>query len=135
MKKLILVLLGLTLTGCFNESGYITKSCIKEEIANSLSSKTVYEFKFKNDVIEDISVLYSYSDNSKLTIDSIKSSIESQNKFLDLNYEILTNTDNNYEIKYVIDINSNKEILDKFMIESSRTKLVKNLKEQGFICE
>ena len=135
MKKIILVLLVFSLTGCFENSGYITKSCTKEEKANTLNSKIVYDFKFKNDVINDISVLYSYSDENKITIDSIKSSIESQNRFLDLNYEIINNTDNNYEIKYNIDLNSSEEILDKFLIKSSRTELVKNLKEQGFVCE
>lgn len=135
MKKIILVLLVLTLTGCFEDSGYITKSCVKQEKANTLETVTVYDFKFKNDVIADISVLYSYSDTDTITIDSIKSSFESQNKFLDLNYEVLTNTSNKYEIEYFIDLDSDEEILDKFMIKSSRTELVNNLKEQGFVCE
>jgi len=135
MKKILLVLLVLTLTGCFGESGYITKICTKEGEANSLISKTVYNFKFKNDNIYDINILYSYSDENEITINSIKSSIESQNKFLDLNYDVLIDNDNKYEIKYNIDMNSSDEILDKFMIKSSRTELVKILKEQGFVCE
>lgn len=135
MKKILLVLFVLILTGCFNDSGYITKSCVKQETANSLNSKTEYSFKFKNDTISEISVLYSYSDDNKITIDSIRSSIESQNKFLDLDYEVLVNTSDIYEIKYNIDLNSEQEILNKFMIKTSRTELVRNLKEQGFVCE
>lgn len=135
MKKILLVLLIISLTGCFEDSGYITKSCSKQEKANTLTTTTTYTFKFKNDIIEDINVLYNYEDVDSITIKSIKSSIESQNKFLDLNYDLLTDNNNKYEIKYNIDLNSSNEILDKFMIKSSRTELVNKLKEQGYECK
>lgn len=135
MKKILLVLLIILLTGCFEDSGYITKSCSKQEKANTLTTTTTYTFKFKNDIIEDINVLYNYEDVDSITIKSIKSSIESQNKFLDLNYDLLTDNNNKYEIKYNIDLNSSNEILDKFMIKSSRTELVNKLKEQGYECK
>lgn len=135
MKKIILSLLVLTLTGCFENSGYLTKSCTKIDKANTLTTTTTYTFSFKNDIIDDINVLYNYTDESDITITSIKTSVESQNKYLDLNYEVLNDTANKYEIKYNIDLNSNEEILDKFMIKKSRTELVKNLKQQGYQCE
>lgn len=135
MKKILLVLLIISLTGCFEDSGYITKSCSKQEKANTLTTTTTYTFKFKNDIIEDINVLYNYEDVDSIAIKSIKSSIESQNKFLDLNYDLLTDNNNKYEIKYNIDLNSSNEILDKFMIKSSRTELVNKLKEQGYECK
>jgi len=135
MKKILLVLLIISLTGCFEDSGYITKSCSKQEKANTLTTTTTYTFKFKNDIIEDINVLYNYEDVDSITIKSIKSSIESQNKFLDLDYDLLTDNNNKYEIKYNIDLNSSNEILDKFMIKSSRTELVNKLKEQGYECK
>lgn len=135
MKKIILSLLVLTLTGCFENSGYLTKSCTKIDKANTLTTTTTYTFSFKNDIIDDINVLYNYTDESDITITSIKTSVESQNKYLDLNYEVLNDTANKYEIKYNIDLNSNEEILDKFMIKKSRTELVKNLKQQGYECE
>lgn len=135
MKKIILILSILLLSGCFENSGYITKSCTKKDTANSLSTTTVYTFKFKNDIIDDISILYDYSDESSITITSIKTSLETQNKYLNVDYKVLTDIKNQYKIEYNIDVNSEKEILDKFMVKKSRTELVKNLKEQGFSCE
>lgn len=135
MKKIIITLLVLCLAGCFENSGYITKSCTKSDVANTLNTNVTYTFTFKNDIISDINVLYTYEDSNNITIKSIKSSIESQNKFLNLDYEVLNDNDNLYEIKYNIDLNGDEEILNKFMINNSRTKLVKNLKEQGFVCE
>lgn len=135
MKKVLTVLSILLLSGCFENSGYITKSCTKIDTANSLSTTTVYTFKFKNDNIDEISILYDYIDTSKITISSIKTSVETQNKYLNLNYEVLTDANNQYKINYNIDINSDEEILEKFKIKKSRTELVKNLKEDGFNCE
>lgn len=135
MKKIILVLLVLSLTGCFENSGYLTKSCTKVDTANTLTTTTTYTFSFKNDIIDDINILYTYTDESDITITSIKTSVETQNKYLDLNYEILNDTSNKYEIRYNIAMDSSEEILDKFMIKKSRTELVRNLKEQGYECE
>jgi len=135
MKKILIIISILLLSGCFENSGYITKTCTKKDIANTLETNTTYTFKFKNDIIEEISILYDYNDTSSITINSIKTSIETQNKYLDLNYEVLSNTDNQYKINYNIDINSSDEILDKFMIKKKRSELVNNLKDNGFTCE
>ena len=121
MKKILIIISILLLSGCFENSGYITKTCTKKEIANTLETNTTYTFKFKNDIIEEISVLREYNDTDKVTINSIKTSVETQNKYLDLNYEVLSNTDNQYKINYNIDINSSDEILDKFMIKKKRS--------------
>lgn len=135
MKKILIVISILLLSGCFENSGYITKTCTKKDMANSLETNTTYTFKFKNDIIEEISILYDYNDTSSITINSIKTSIETQNKYLDLNYEVLSNNDNQYKINYNIDINSNDEILDKFMVKKTRSELVNNLIDNGFVCE
>jgi len=135
MKKILIVLSILILTSCFENSGYVTRSCKKVESAGSLKTESIYTFTFKNDVINDINVLYKYEDTNTLTIDSIKTSIDGQNKFLNLNYEILTNESNKYEIKYNIDLESDEQILDKFMIKSKRTDLVNKLKDEGYECE
>lgn len=134
MKKIIVVLFILILSGCFENSGYITKSCNKKEIANSLISNITYTYKFKNDIIEEVSIIYDYSDTDVNTISSIRTSLESQNKFFDNKYEVLDSNINNYKIKYNVDMN-NEEELDKFDIVNSNIKLVKNLKEKGFTCE
>ena len=129
MKKIIIVLCALLLTGCFEDSGYITKCCEKVDT----NKKTTYTFRFKNDLIDDINVLEEYSGDD-ITISSIKSSVESQNRYLNLNTEVINNTDTEYTIKYYIDMN-NEEILDKFMIKNKRSEFVRNLEEEGYSCK
>ena len=134
MKKKLIVLSVFLLTGCFEDSGYITKSCTKSDSANTLNTNITYTFKFKNDIIENLEIVYDYNDSDKVTINSIKMSEETQNKYLNLDYEVLSNTDNEYKIKYNIDLNSN-DLPDKFIVNKSRTKLVNKLKDEGFNCE
>jgi len=129
MKKLILIFSVLLLTGCFEDSGYITKSCEKVDT----NKKTIYTFKFKNDLIDDINVLEEYS-GDEITINSIKTSVETQNRYLNLNTEVLSNTNTEYKIKYYIDMND-EEILNKFMIKNKRSEFVRGLEEHGYNCE
>ncbi len=133
MKKILLALSIFLLTGCYENSGYITKSCSKEENYDGLSSKTSYVFTFREDNISEMTVTYDYHADVN-TISSIRSSLESQNMFVDVNYNVLINDENNYKIQYNIDMN-NKDYWDKFDVVSSRTELVQRLKQNGFKCE
>ena len=73
MKKLILCIMILLLTGCFENSGYLTNECTKKEISNTLISNTTYKFGFKNNVIDEMDITYDYQDEVINTISSLKS--------------------------------------------------------------
>ncbi len=135
MKKLIIIFSCFILTGCFENSGYLVKSCYKKEVANTLTTITTYTFGFKNDIIEDIKISYDNTDTDKNTISSLKLSLETQNNYSFVKYNVLVNDENQYKVEYDVPMDSNEEILDKFNIKKSRTDLVKSLKEQGYTCE
>lgn len=135
MKKLIIIFSCFILTGCFENSGYLVKSCYKKEVANTLTTITTYTFGFKNDIIEDIKISYDNTDTDKNTISSIKLSLETQNNYSFVKYNVLVDDENQYKVEYDVPMDSNEEILDKFNIKKSRTDLVKSLKEQGYTCE
>ena len=135
MKKLIIIFSCFILTGCFENSGYLVKSCEKQEKANTLTTTITYTFGFKNDIIEDIKISYDNTDTDKNTISSIKLSLETQNNYSDVKYNVLVDDENQYKVEYAVPMDSNEEILDKFMIKKSRTDLVRFLKEQGYTCE
>lgn len=134
MKKIIILLSCFMLTGCFENSGYLVKSCEKKETSDDLTSITTYTFGFKNDVIDDLKITYDNIGSSN-TISSIKLSIETQNKFSNLEYNILVDEETEYKIEYSVPLDSDKEVLDKLNVKQSRTDLVKTLKELGYTCE
>ena len=45
------------LTGCFENSGYLVKTCTKEEKSDTFTGITTYTFGFKSDVIDDLKLL------------------------------------------------------------------------------
>ena len=136
MKKLILIVLTLLLTGCFEDSGYITKSCAKTDTADGFSNTIKYTFRFKNNIIDSLIVNSDYNSTDSNTISSIKLSVETQNKYLsDLKYNVLVDEINHYQIEYDLDINSNNDIKSKFIIEEKRSDLVEKLENEGFVCK
>lgn len=134
MKKIIIILSCFLLTGCFENSGYIVKSCYKEEKSNDLKVTTTYIFGFKNDIINNVKVIYDNVGNEN-SIKSVKLSLESQNNYSNLKYNLLVDNNEQYKIEYNIPLDSTNEILDKFNIKKSRTDFVKNLKSLGYTCE
>ena len=123
------------MTGCFENSGYLIKTCTKEDKSDTFTGITTYTFGFKNDIIDDLKITYDYQDSNVETISSLKLSLETQNNYLKLNQEILIDNPNQYKITYQLPLNPSDEVKEKFVIRTSRTDLVNNLKEEGFTCE
>ncbi len=134
MRKIIIILSCFLLTGCFENSGYLVKSCEKQEKSNDLKVTTTYIFGFKNDIINNVKVIYDNVGNEN-SIKSVKLSLESQNNYSNLKYNLLVDNNEQYKIEYNIPLDSTNEILDKFNIKKSRTDFVKNLKSLGYTCE
>lgn len=135
MKKIILLILILISTGCYEESGKLVTTCVKKENINSLYRETTYAINFKSDTINEIDVIYYYSDSNLNTISSIKSSINSTDQFIEgLRRNIDINTDTEFKISYKMNLDDSEEILDKFGVQEKRSNLVKDLKEKGFEC-
>ena len=134
MKKIIIILSCFLLTGCFENSGYIVKSCYKEEKSNDLKVTTTYTFGFKNDIINNVKVIYDNVGNEN-SIKSVKLSLESQNNYSNLKYNLLVDNNEQYKIEYIVPLDSDKEVLDKLNVKQSRTDFVNNLKSLGYTCE
>lgn len=137
LKKFLIIITIVLLTGCFEKSGYLTNSCVKEEKANTLTSTTTYTFGFKNDIIDAVTVSYQYEDVDVITISSIKLSVETQNQYWKdkVTFTVVKDEPVKYQVEYSIDLNGDEEIKNHFLIKQKRSDLVKTLKEQGFSCK
>ena len=135
MKKIILLCLILLLSGCYEESGKLVTTYTKKENINSLYKEITYNIDFKSDIVNEVEVIYYYNDTDLNTISSVKSSINTTDRFInDLRKNIILNNDNEFKVSYNINLSDSKEILDKFLVEERRSNIVKNLKEKGFEC-
>ena len=71
MKKIILLILILLSTGCFEDSGKLVTTCVKKEDINTLYLESTYVINFKADIINNVDVTYYYSDRNSNTLSSI----------------------------------------------------------------
>ena len=138
MKKIMIFLCVLLLTGCFGEEsrGHLTNRCVKVIETENLKDETIYEIKFIQDIIENIKIIHNY-EGDKTTIDSIKQSHESQVRFYERNNVRVESTNNDiYTITYNIDMSMlTNEIREKHNLLEERSKLVLSLEKDGYKCE
>ena len=136
MKKLILLFVILLSTGCFEESGQLVTVCTKNEQLNSLNIETSYSINFKTDIVEDVNVTYYYKDYNIDTLNSIKTSINTTDRFISgLRKNVLIDNDTEFKVSYMVYLDDEKEILNKFYVEEKRSNMIKNLESQGFTCK
>lgn len=136
MKKLILLFVILLSTGCFEESGQLVTVCTKNEQLNSLNIETNYSINFKTDIVEDVNVTYYYKDSNIDTLNSIKTSINTTDRFISgLRKNVLIDNDTEFKVSYMVYLDDEKEILNKFYVEEKRSNMIKNLESQGFTCK
>ncbi len=135
MKKIILLITVLLLTGCFGEAGkgYITKKCTKQESINGNIVNTSIEIKSKQGNIENIEITELYDKN--IDLESItKSKKSEQNLYKQMNgisLDILGN-----EFKYIINVQEIPEIItEKFNIKNEQHKQIKYYEELGYECK
>ncbi len=134
MKKYLILLIFL-LTGCFKDvaKGNLTNICTKTLKTENLSDTTIYEIKFKQDIISNIKLTKLYEGDSKI-IESIISSTEYQNKLYNVKIES-EKSEETYKIIYYLDNNSDDKLKEQFNLLEERSKQVKKLEELGFKCE
>ena len=136
MKKIILLVLILLSTGCFEDSGKLITTCVKKEDINTLYLETTYVIYFKADIINNVDVTYYYTDRNSNTLSSIKSSINSIDQFIPgLRKNVILDNESEFKISYNINLEDSKEVKTKFFVEERRSSLVKTLEEKGFVCE
>ena len=136
MKKIILLILILLSTGCFEDSGKLVTTCVKKEDINTLYLESTYVIDFKADIINNVDVTYYYSDRNSNTLSSIKSSINSTDQFISgLRKSIILDNESEFKVSYNITSEDSKEVKTKFFVEERRSSLVKTLEEKGFVCK
>lgn len=131
MKKIILIIFALLLTSCFEDSAYIKKSCYLKDESSLLNRTITYEFEYKENIISSLSIIYTYSgDTSAIT--SIKTSHLTEINNLNMEYEILNENDNEYEVKYNLSLDTS---YNNIITSTKKTELVELLEEKKYICE
>ncbi len=132
MKRILLILTIILLTGCLGEAGkgYITKQCKREENINGLQKQTEIKIKSLKGHVELIEIKETYDKNLDLT--SITNSKKSeQNSYKNIKIDINENI-----FTYIIETkNLTEEEKQKYNVKNEQHQQIKTLEEQGYTCK
>ncbi len=133
MKKNIILIISLLLTGCLGEAGkgYITKTCTKKETINGNNLETKIEIKSKQGNVETITITEKYDNIEESIINSKKSE---QNLFKQTTGATLNIDDSifTYEINKK---EASNIIIEKFNILDEQHEQIKYYENNGYICK
>jgi len=134
MKKYLILIIPILLTGCLGEAGkgYITKTCKKTENINGNNLETTIQVRAKQGNIETITITEVYEN---MNLESITNSKKSeQNLFKQTTGATLNIKDN--EFTYEINKNEADEtIKERFNILDEQHDQIKYYEENGYTCK
>ena len=135
MKKTLIIITSLMLTGCLGETGkgYITKTCQKKELINGNDIETNIKIRSKQGKIETITITEIYDKN--MNLESITTSKKSEQNLFKQTTGATLNIDDNiftYEIK---NENASEIIKEKFNILDEQHKQIKYYEDNGYTCK
>jgi len=140
MKKLILILFVLCLTGCGNED--FTKTCKVKTKSMDLVNTETMEVSFNNkDEVTNVIITRNYKGNGDSdTIKSIKESAASYNNALlkkdGVKISIGKDEDNEYEVKYYLEVpKMDEKTLEIFNLKKNSIKFFNKMRNDGVECK
>ena len=135
MKKIIMPLMIILLTGCLGEvgKGYITKECKKTENINGMTQETSVEIRSKQGKIEKITITETYDKNLDLQIITNSKKAE-QNTYKNIDGIKVDINENIFAYTIEPDLIKD-EIKDKFNIKDEQHKQINYYEENGYTCK
>lgn len=135
MKKTLILIIPMLLTGCLGEAGkgYITKTCEKNEIINGKNIETKIKIKAKQGNIETLTIIETYDKN--MDLENITNSKKSeQNLFKQTKGATLDINDNVFT--YIINKNESSDlIIERFNIQDEQHEQIKIYENNGYKCK
>ena len=144
MKKVLIGLFCLCLTGCIVSNEDFEKTCktVKksENIKDTYSIHVVYD---NEDIVKDVVVIRNYkalNEKGKDILEDIKESAISFNEKYAFNdnmkITVSKDEDNEWEVKYYLDVPKlSDEVIEEFMIRKNSVKFFNKMKDENIECE
>ncbi len=144
MKKVLIGLFCLCLTGCIVSNEDFEKTCktVKksENIKDTYSIHVVYD---NEDIVKDVVVIRNYkalNEKGKDILEDIKESAISFNEKYAFNdnmkITVSKDEDNEWEVKYYLDVPKlSDEVIEEFMIRRNSIRFFNKMKDENIECE
>ncbi len=144
MKKVIIFLFVLCLTGCIVRNEDFEKTCtIVNKSSDLKDTVQIYVTYDNEDVVKDAIITKTYeslTDEGITLLEDIKASGVSFNEKYasndNIKITVSKDEDNVWELKYYLDVpNLKSDILDEFMLKQNSIKFFNKMKDENIECE
>ena len=144
MKKLLILLVTLCLTGCIVSNEDFEKTCkmvkTSENLKDTYSIHVTYDNK---DVVKEAIVTRTYkalNENGKDILEDIKESATSFNEKYagnkNMKITVSKDEDDEWQLKYYLTVPKlSDDILDEFMIKKNSIKFFNKMRDENIECE
>ena len=144
MKKILICLISLCLTGCIVSNDNFEKTCKTVKTSENLKDTYSIHVTYDNeDVVKEAIVTRTYkalNENGKDILESVKMSATSYNEKYagnnNIKITVSKDEDDEWQLKYYLTVPKlSEDILDEFKIKQNSIKFFNKMRDENIECE
>ncbi len=144
MKKVLILLIALCLTGCIVRNEDFESTCEvnndTENISDNMSVHVTYD---NEDIVKKAVVTRTYkalNDEGKATLEEIKTSATSFNEKYagneNIKITVAKDEEDEWQLKYYLDVpNLENDVLNEFMLRKNSVRFFNKMRDQNIECD
>lgn len=144
MKKILILLIALCLTGCIVRNEDFESTCEvnkdSENISDNMSIHVTYD---NEDTVKEAVVTRTYkalNDEGKTTLEEIKTSATSFNEKYagneNIKITVAKDEEDEWQLKYYLDVpNLDNDVLNEFMLRKNSVRFFNKMRDQNIECD
>ena len=144
MKKILILLIAFSLTGCIVRNEDFESTCEvnknSENISDNMSIHVTYD---NEDNVKEAIVTHTYkalNDEGKTTLEEIKTSATSFNEKYagneNIKITVAKDEEDEWQLKYYLDVpNLENDVLNEFMLRKNSVRFFNKMRDQNIECD
>ncbi len=144
MKKVLILLIAFSLTGCIVRNEDFESTCEvnknSENISDNMSIRVTYD---NEDNVKEAIVTHTYkalNDEGKTTLEEIKTSATSFNEKYagneNIKITVAKDEEDEWQLKYYLDVpNLDNDVLNEFMLRKNSVRFFNKMRDQNIECD
>ena len=144
MKKVLILLIAFSLTGCIVRNEDFESTCeVNKNSENISDNMSIYVTYDNEDNVKEAIVTHTYkalNDEGKTTLEEIKTSATSFNEKYagneNIKITVAKDEEDEWQLKYYLDVpNLENDVLNEFMLRKNSVRFFNKMRDQNIECD
>lgn len=144
MKKVLILLIAFSLTGCIVRNEDFESTCeVNKNSENISDNMSIYVTYDNEDNVKEAIVTHTYkalNDEGKTTLEEIKTSATSFNEKYagndNIKITVAKDEEDEWQLKYYLDVpNLDNDVLNEFMLRKNSVRFFNKMRDQNIECD